>query len=404
MKTFGTETAAEAKRLLASGKDANQISGILFQRDQAGRNYGIGIILDGRGKPAKTSTTLLRAAAKELKTGSALGTYMNSAKTMTALKSAVLAWQRIPKKFADRFHLALPSDAGTGAVKTALQAAMFMDSNIATLGLEALSWPAYKTMAKVLRLDSREFALGKTVKGRGLLPIYQAGPHNSTGLLLRRDEVSARAKAARGWIVLDRAYSGLEYASDLASSSYDSVMRRSYKNQIEPFIQAQTPFLLAISPTKSFGTFALRPCGLLLAYCPDKKSMSAAPTAFNAVMRARGSAFEHPITRAFVRAMLEDTDGLRRDHQRQLARVAAAERGWKRLAAGTALEGAFNGRYGGLFRNIRVQSGAAAALYGEHLYPVFTPGRCRLNITGLPIDAKLAAADAAALGLQALVG
>ena len=30
---------------------------------------------------------------------------------------------------------------------------------------------------------------------------------------------------------------------------------------------------------------------------------------------------------------------------------------------------------------------AAHEIYGAHLYPVFSEGRCRLNITGLPADA-----------------
>jgi len=392
---FGSKVAQEAAKLLASGKDPNQIANILFQRDKAGRNYGIGIILDGHGRPAKTSKTLQRAATRELK-NSGSGSYMNSAKTMAALKDATLAWQGIPKKYADRFHLAVPSDAGTGAVQTALQSALMLNPKINSLGFETMSWPAYKTLAKVLGVGIREFPLGAAAKGNSTLPVYQAGPHNSTGRTPQKDEVQARAKAARGWVVLDRAYSGFEYASQLKSSSYASVMRRSYETQIKPFIDAGVPFFLAISPTKAFVTFSLRPCGLLLAFCPDKKTNTAVPGAFNAAIRARGSAFEHPVTRAFVNAMIHDSKGLQKDHERSLARLAAAECSWKKLAAGTPLESAFTDQFAGMFRNIRMREGAQAALYGKHLYPVFTPGRCRLNVSGLPVNAKAAAVDAKA--------
>ncbi len=394
---FGVSVSNEAAKLLASGKDANQIANILLQRDPEGRNYGIGIILDGNGDPAKTSATLLKASARELRRSGA-GNYMNSAKRYAELKESALAWQRIPKKYLDRFELAVPSDAGTGAIQTAVQAALILDSDVERLAFEEMSWPAYKTIAKVLGLRAEEFALGAASAKARTLSVYQAGPHNSSGRTPRLDETRARAACAAksgGWTLLDRAYSGFEYASSLKTDSYDAVMRRSYENQIRPFIDAGAPFFLAISPTKSFATFALRPCGLLLAYCPEENTRESVAGAFTAALRARGSAFEHPVTRAFIGAMIEEREGLERAHESGLRRLAQAERAWRKHARKTPLADAFSEDYAGLFRNLRVKDGADAALYGEHLYPVFTPGRCRLNVTGLPADPERAAKDAA---------
>jgi aspartate/tyrosine/aromatic aminotransferase len=395
---FGVGVSREAAELIAGGKDANQTANILFQRDPKGRNYGIGIILDGRGKPAKTSAALLKAAKRELASDSGVGNYMNSAKSADALKESLFEWQGIPKKLLGRFKLVTPSDAGTGAVQTGMQSAQLLDPKLKTIAIERLSWPAYKTIAKVLGLRVEEFQLGGAASRRGVLPVYQAGPHNSTGRAPRADEVKARARAAAkagGWVLLDRAYSGFEFASKLGALSYRALMKRSYETQLKPFVDAGVPFLTAISPTKAFGTFALRPCGLLLAYCPDAKSEKAVAGAFTAAIRARGSAFEHPVTRAFIRAMISDRAGLERAHVAALKRLQQAERAWKKHIAGTPLENAFSEDYAGLFRNVEIKPGADAALYGEHLYPVFTPGRCRLNVTGLPADAKRAAKDAA---------
>ena len=46
--------------------------------------------------------------------------------------------------------------------------------------------------------------------------------------------------------------------------------------------------------------------------------------------------------------------------------------------------------YAGLFRNPKAREGAEAAIYNEHLYPVFSSGRCRQNVTGIPNDEELA--------------
>jgi len=391
----GETTATEARLLASTGKDANQISNILFKKDPAGRNYGIGIILDGKGHPEKSSRALLRAANGGLDQ-SHEGSYMNSSSSLDALKEAVLAWQQVPEKLWGDFVLCAPSDAGTGAVKAAIESALLLSEKSLALGIEELSWPAYKTIAKVLRIGTKGFPLAGIAPGRGVLPVYQAGPHNSTGRLLSQSEVEDRAAAAKGWVVLDRAYSGFEYASTLSKTSYDAVMKRSFKTQISPFLAKRVPFLLAISPTKAFITFALRPCGFLLAYCPDPKTKVQVQSVFNAVTRARGSAFEHPVSRAFIHAMTHDMKGLKADHERALKRTAVAEASWKKLVKGTALEAAFSGKFAGLFRNLRVTEGADAALYQKNLYPVFTPGRCRLNITGLPDTVKIAKEDAAA--------
>jgi aspartate/tyrosine/aromatic aminotransferase len=201
-----------------------------------------------------------------------------------------------------------------------------------------------------------------------------------------------RAAAAKGRpVLLDRAYSGFEYARALDSRGYDEIMTMSYDDQIRPFIENDVPFWVSVSPTKSFGTFALRPCGMLLVNCPDSSRAEEIAALANVVTRARGSSFEHPVTRAFVSALVHDLARLEREHEDILRRVATAEHTWKERSAGTTLAELFTDSYAGLFRNPRVSDEARAEIYDAHLYPVFTPGRCRLNITGLPEDEAIAA-------------
>ena len=104
---FGEQVKNEAKKLLEQGKDANQIAKILFDKDAEGYNYGIGIILDGNGKPMTTSATLLEYSIAEMQKSKS-GTYMNSATVMAKVKESVLKWQRIPETYWSNFELILP--------------------------------------------------------------------------------------------------------------------------------------------------------------------------------------------------------------------------------------------------------------------------------------------------------
>ena len=259
------------------------------------------------------------------------------------------------------------------------------------IGVEELSWPAYKAIARISRISCREFPIGDVMDAPDLLRVYQAGPMNTTGSVQSRETMDNRAAAAKGRpVLLDRAYSGFEYARLLDSRGYDAIMAMSYDDQIRPFIENDVPFWVSVSPTKSFGTFALRPCGMLLLHDPDSSRAEEIAALANTVTRARGSSFEHPVTRAFVSALVHDLGRLEREHADILRRVAAAEDAWKDSSAGTPLAELFTDGYAGLFRNPRVGDEAQAAIYGAHLYPVFTPGRCRLNVTGLPEDEDVA--------------
>lgn len=134
---FGESVKKESLKLESQGNDSNQVAKILFDRDEQGYNYGIGIILDGNGQPMASSSTLREYAFGELGT-STLGNYMNSAKIMEEVKAVVLRWQRIPEKHWDRFKIALPSDAGTGAVKAGVEIALMLNPDVQTLGIEEL--------------------------------------------------------------------------------------------------------------------------------------------------------------------------------------------------------------------------------------------------------------------------
>lgn len=388
--SFGTVVQRAAETLSAQGKDANQIAKIVCDQDPDGYNYGIGIVVDGMGKAWPTSETLLDQARAEIG-NSLLGEYMSTASLAAPLKEAVLRWQRIPEEHWDRFSLLTPSDAGTGAVKTAVEMALQLYPGLRAIGVEELSWPAYKAIARMSRISCREFPIGDAMDAPDLLRVYQAGPMNTTGRVQSRETMRNRAAAAKDRpVLLDRAYSGFEYARLLDSRGYDTIMAMSYDDQIRPFIENDVPFWVSVSPTKSFGTFALRPCGMLLVHCPDASRAEEVAALANTVTRARGSSFEHPVTRAFVSALVHDLARLEREHADILRRVAAAEASWKDRSAGTPLAELFTDGYAGLFRNPRVGDEARAAIYDAHLYPVFTPGRCRLNITGLPDDEDIA--------------
>lgn len=389
---FGQHVARTAEEMMAQGKDVNQTVKILFDRDPNGHNYGIGIILNGRGDPLDSSATLTKYVMEELRTCT-IGTYYNSAAQIEQMKEAVLRWQRIPEPYWPHFKLALPSDSGTGAVQSAVQLELLRQAAYQTIGVQELGWPAHKAIARLARVRCREFPQDGVIPG-GILAIYQSGPLNTTGLVPDAQLTRARAEAAASsgdHVVLDRAYSGFECARLIDRESFDWIMRLSFEQQLRPFLDAGVPMSIAISPTKAFLTFAFRPCGFLLVYTPDASNDRELNLALNATMRARGSSFEHPITRAFVKAMLHDLPALEAEQADTFRRLTAAEGLWAELVSGSAMEELFSERYAGLFRNPPVKEGAPAAIYGSHLYPVFDQGRCRLNITGLPEERALAA-------------
>ena len=389
---FGENVKQQAAELQAQGRDANQIAKILFDRDDQGSNYGIGIILDNEGKPAKSSSVLKKYLQQELDNCTA-GTYMNSAKIMDQLKESVLRWQRVPEKYWSSFSLAIPSDAGTGAVKSAVEMALMMDTQKNSIGVEELGWPAYKAIAKLARIGIKEFPQDSVMEGDNLQPLYQAGPMNTTGQVRNAAVIQARADAAAKTgtpVILDRAYSGFEFARLIETNSYDDIMAKSFELQIKPFLDAGIRTTLALSPTKAFVTFAFRPCGFLLVYNPDSAENKNVTLAMNATIRARGSSFEHPVTRAFAKAMVNDLAGLENEHLSALKRLAESEKLWSKLVKGTAIEALFSEKYAGLFRNPLAKDDAPENIYGSHLYPVFSQGRCRLNATGLPSNEELA--------------
>jgi hypothetical protein len=400
--TFGKNILQEAHNLEELGKDPNQIAKILCEQDRKGYNYGIGIMLDGHGRAMASSATLLEYISAELGL-SAYGDYMNSAQFMTKLQEVVLKWQRIPETYWKHFQLALPSDSGTGAVQTSIEVELLLNPRLTAIGVEALGWPAYKAMAKVARILCQEFPSDGVIAESGVLPVYQSGPLNTIGVVHGRDLIQARAKSAADrntHVILDRAYPGFEYARLLDTHSYDALMQKSYALQIEPFIEQGVSFSLAIGPTKSFVTFALRPCGFLLVYCPDASRQKEVTTALNTIMRARGCSFEHPITRAFVKALYNDLPRLEAEHEMSLRRLAQAETIWAKLTQGTPMASLFSDKYAGLFRNPKSRADAALHIYNEHLYPVLTKDRCRLNVTGIPFDEQLAKQHVAVFAQQ----
>ena len=401
-KIFGEAVRRRALKLGEEGKDANQIAKIVCDDDPDGANYGIGIMLGSDGNPMRTSPTLTAYTRSELDKSSG-GNYMSSTIQMDALKAAVLDWQQIPQSYWNHFILSLPSDAGTGAVRTAVDLMLTADKDLNTLGIECLGWPAYKSIAGVNRMAWKEFDGDAVMAEQGLLPVYQAGPMNTTGLVRDPGVIEARARSAAQHgtaVLLDRAYSGFECARMLATESYEKVMQTSCERQILPFLEHGVPFALAISPTKSFVTFSLRPAGLLLLFCPEISKMQELNKTVTQILRARGSGFEHPTTRAFVNALVNDRPLLEAEHRLALERVAEAESLWRRLANNTSLASQFSDSYSGLFRNPQARQGAQVQIYNRHLYPVFSGDRCRLNVTGIPSSEEVAQQHVSAFAEQ----
>ena len=388
---FAESVRKRAQALAAEGKDANQIAKILCDADAAGHNYGIGIVLDSDGRAMTSSETILKYTLREIE-DSGRGNYQSSAAILADLKTAVLKWQRIPQHLWDRFLLILPSDAGTGAVKSAVDLVLKLNQKVTSIGVEELGWPAYSAIARSCRIECQEFPTDCIIEDDAVLPLYQAGPMNTTGRVTADSILRQRAQSAASKsrpVILDRAYPGFEFSGRLEVEGYDAVMRMSYQRQIAPFIGQENPLLIAVSPTKCFRSFALRPAGMLLAYIPDEATRNEVSTLAAVLMRARGCSFEHPITRAFAKALVSDLPALEREHAQVLRRLAQTEHLWASLTRNTPIENLFSESYSGLFRNPLACQDSEITLYGQHIYPVFTAGRCRINITGLPGDEEL---------------
>lgn len=399
---FGRATLARAEELSRLGKDPNQIAAVLCDSDPQGFNFGIGIVIEGDGKPMKSSRTLLDSLRRELETCQ-YGRYLNSAERMPEFKAKMLEFQGVPRSLWDQFEIAIPSDAGTGAVNLALELAFAQNDGLKALNVEELGWPAYRSMAVALRKGFGEVAQDGIAAGADVLPVYQAGPLNTTGLVHDVALIEARAEDAgrrKVPVVLDRAYPAFEYTHQLSSLGYDEIVARSFALQLAPYIERGVPLIVACSPTKSFASFSLRPAGVVMAFCPEKAAQGKLARLLATLIRARGSAFESPVTRSFVRAVVEDLPALKQDHQAVLRRIGESESQWRQLVAGTAIESLYGPRYAGLYRNPRVKPEGAAALYGKHLYPVISSGRCRHNVTGLVADPAVAAAHIAAFAEQ----
>ena len=69
--------AARAQVLRDGGADVNQVADLLARADSQAANYGIGIILDGHGRPMPTSPELMAQTMRVGEEGAA-ATYLSS--------------------------------------------------------------------------------------------------------------------------------------------------------------------------------------------------------------------------------------------------------------------------------------------------------------------------------------
>jgi aspartate/tyrosine/aromatic aminotransferase len=398
---FGKSVLAKSLVLKKTGKDVNDIAKILAGDDELGWNYGVGNILDGKGKPIDSSLVLQETSKIELVDNCKKAQYVNSAKYMDIFKKAVLSWQQIPEKYWDNIILVLPSDSGTGAVDVGLRFTSWLYPDLKTLAVEKLGWPVYKTSAKINNLKFAEFDYNwQLVSGRSRLPLIQSGPLNSTGKVdnLRDwEEVAELARSSNRPVLLDRAYSGFAYADLILNKrniTLEKIMNLEYNSMLSPFLENGVETVIAISPTKCFGTFNLRPAGILLIYSPTKQRLRKLNIFLNQRIRVRGCAFENPITRAFVISFIEYNMTFLREHFTILQRTVNANQNWKKLCKNEDLKNLFGANYAGIFRNFPVKPGSEVKIYDQHIYPVFSKHKndtmCRVNTTGLPDDKDLA--------------
>ena len=94
--SFGAAVQRTAEALSAQGRDANQIAKIVCDQDPDGYNYGIGIVVDGKGRAWPTSETLLNHARAEID-NSLLGEYMSTSSLAASLKEAVFGGSASPR-------------------------------------------------------------------------------------------------------------------------------------------------------------------------------------------------------------------------------------------------------------------------------------------------------------------
>lgn len=375
------------------GADVNQVANLLVAEDSQAADYGIGVILDGHGRPMPTSPELMAQTLRAVEQG-VDGTYLSSKSSHAQLLEAVVSWQRIPYRYWSDFVLVTPSDAGTGAVNTAVALYQMLNPKIGSLAVEERSWPVYQTIAAANRLDFSTYDLMNPAPlKRKTLTVTQAAPHNSTGYICSKALVEARAAAAAKEgqpIILDRAYPGFEQADLLSTQGYDSVMRRSCEHYLLPYMRAGCSFAIALSPTKAFRSFALRPCGFTLVYEPDPRKRAKLISAMTVINRSRGSAFEHPASRALVYSFIARREILEDEHAQSMQRLADSQKLWQKLLRDHPLSNAFSSQYAGMFRNLAGIENFELAFYEAHMFPVIAGDRCRINVTGIPIDETLA--------------
>ncbi len=392
---FGRRIDLEAKKLADSGIDPNQIASALVKKFDL-RNYGIGILLGEGQTPMTESPTLRRLIISEVLQNGESNYAKNSPEVMERIKNNILRWLQIPEEYQADFIFATASDGGTGSGQTCVQTLLQANPKISKIALEKKGWPGHKAMAASQRVDLNEKEIGFVAKSE-VLPAYQIGPHNQTGIVHPTGLWQQRAKTAaknKQMVFLDHAYPGFAHAYQLLKDKpYTQIMEADYKRFIAPFLEKGVTTAISVGPTKAFRTFKNRPGGLSLIYCPDqniKKILAG-------VIRARGSAFENTSTRALLHGLDRYMSYFTADHEISLRRVAGAEDQWRKYSKDTPLAKLFvAGEFAGIFRNFTSKEGAARTLYGHRLGPVASNGNIRINTTGLPGNKEIAKADVTA--------
>lgn len=149
---------------------------------------------------------------------------------------------------------------------------------------------------------------------------------------------------------------------------------------------AQTPTIIAFSPTKIFQTFAARPGGVVLVLFPNEKMF--ADHRWVHSITARGTTgFDDAVTRELWQEMAYHPEILKNRQAHYLRLISTATKAWSLQAPAKAKVYFDTTKYGGMFRLFPAQADTQACLAEKNIVAVHMKHndkhRIRVNLSGV---------------------
>lgn len=161
---------------------------------------------------------------------------------------------------------------------------------------------------------------------------------------------------------------------------------------------AQTPTIIAWSPTKIFQTFAARPGGVVMVLFPNETMFT--EHSWVQSITARGTTgFDDAVTRELWEELAYHPETLKKRHAHYLSLIKTATAGWSAYAPAQAETYFDNDKYGGMFRLFPAQADTQARLAEKNIVAVLMKHqgeyRIRVNLSGVvtPQGALIPAAE-----------